>query len=135
MIGFIRTFRNPIRFLDTSVNLNFFSDRRLSTSPTLNINIHNNQPINLVQFGKSVKILHKYIVEHFNKCNVSEPEESSRFLICEAAKLGYKLSDFNNNLDTILSDLELNILQDYCVKRLERYPIQYIIGRIIFHYY
>lgn len=60
--------------------------------------------------------------------NVPDADDSSRYLLCSAANLGYRYSDFRQNMSKLLSKKELATFQAYIAKRLNREPIQYIIG-------
>lgn len=64
---------------------------------------------------------------------VPDADDSARYLLCSAANLGYKLSDFCSNLDRKLTNQELKIFKAHLAKRLDRTPVQYIIGNWDFH--
>jgi len=66
--------------------------------------------------------------KYLNAAGVPDADISARYLICEAAKLGYRLSDFNKNQQRELGSDEIKAMQEFCEKRIARVPVQYIIG-------
>jgi hypothetical protein len=54
----------------------------------------------------------------FYQAGVPEAESSSRFLLCDVANIGYKLSDFQRNLELVLSDSQISKLNDHVKRRI-----------------
>lgn len=65
---------------------------------------------------------------HLLSCGVVDPDISARYLVCDAANIGYRYSDFQNNFNKILSQKQIDVLLSHCEKRCNREPVQYIIG-------
>ena len=65
--------------------------------------------------------------------NVSEPEDSARYILAHVAQLGYKRSNFFANEDKILTDEQLRSFLYGLVKRIDRTPVQYILGNWDFY--
>lgn len=91
--------------------------------------------LSLIPLNKDITINQSYniIKDKFSKENVSEPESSARYLICDVTKIGYRMSDFNNNQDMKLNSTQLNQLNEFCFRRIKREPVQYIIGNWDFY--
>ena len=83
--------------------------------------------------GITVEATFKFLKTLFIEKNIQEPELSATYLISDVTKIGYKLSDFNNNLGKIISENEIGLLNDHVNKRLNRIPVQYIIGNWDFY--
>lgn len=64
---------------------------------------------------------------------VPEPDLSARTFLCDVTKIGYRLSDFNRNQGLILSTPQIQVLSEYCKLRIERVPVQYVIGNWDFY--
>lgn len=67
-------------------------------------------------------------VDIYRRNSIPEPEHSARFLLSAATNIGYKMSTFYANSAKILNEKELKDFDDYSRKRLNRVPVQYIIG-------
>jgi release factor glutamine methyltransferase len=66
--------------------------------------------------------------------NASDPEASARYLLCDVTNIGYRLSDFNMNLNTLyLTDEQVNKLNSHLQERIKHKPVQYIIGNWDFY--
>ena len=76
----------------------------------------------------TVKMAYDISLKCFSDSRVDEAEESARYLVCHAASLGYRLSDFISQENMIMSSESLHILYSLCQKRVLRMPIQYIVG-------
>ena len=91
--------------------------------------------LSLIPLNKDITINQSYkiIKDKFLIENVSEPESSARYLICDVAKIGYRMTDFNNNQNMKLNNIQLNQLNEFCFRRIKREPVQYIIGNWDFY--
>jgi release factor glutamine methyltransferase len=76
----------------------------------------------------TVKLAYKNLVSWFEMQKVREPDLSARYLLCGATKIGYRASDFEMNQNRNISKSEMLILKRFCLERMKRRPIQYIIG-------
>lgn len=90
-------------------------------------------PVNLLTFDSTtnINLLKAYnsASSYLGKWGVPEADISARMILCDITKIGYRISDFNNNLNIQLSSNQLNQLSEYCKLRSERQPLQYVIGR------
>jgi methylase of polypeptide subunit release factors len=64
-----------------------------------------------------------------------EAHLSARYFLSDVATLGYRQSDFYENLHIILDDKKLATLEDYYNRRVRKEPVQYIIGSWDFYGY
>lgn len=71
--------------------------------------------------------------EFLDVSGVSDSEASARFLVCDAATIGYRMSDFHRCQNQQMSPAQLEKLKDHCLRRLQRVPVQYIIGNWDFY--
>ena len=112
-----------------------FFCRNFINSLHLMKNKHQRRYLSLIPLNKDITINQSYniIKDKFSTENVSEPESSARYLICDVAKIGYRMSDFNNNHNMILNSIQLNQLNEFCFRRINREPVQYIIGNWDFY--
>jgi release factor glutamine methyltransferase len=76
----------------------------------------------------TVAELFKLSTSIYAEKNIQEPEYSSRFLLCDAGHFGYKLSDFRRHLNEKLPQKDFETFLSHHSKRLDRTPVQYIIG-------
>ena len=62
--------------------------------------------------------------------DVAEANLSARYLVCDAAQVGPRYSDFKSALDrnSQLSLSQMDQLKSHIHKRLARMPVQYILG-------
>lgn len=82
-------------------------------------------PPQLLPFSKAFEIANVYLAGH----DVPDAEISARYLICDVAKTGYRLSDFHRASEAEELSLEqLQQLSSHCVQRAQRMPVQYILG-------
>lgn len=88
-------------------------------------NLEESEPTVFKAYNKASQWLSSKGIEDF--------EDSSRHLICQAANLGTKYSDFTKNKHKKLTPNELLIFQNYCIQRSKSMPIQYIIGNWDFY--
>lgn len=65
--------------------------------------------------------------------NVSEPEDSVRYILAHVAQLGYTRSSFYANEDRTLTPEQLQSFLNGLVKRIDRTPVQYILGNWDFY--
>jgi release factor glutamine methyltransferase len=94
----------------------------------------NHEPLRLESDNRvTVKQAFIAVRSLFDQNNIPESEESARHLICHAATLGVRFSDFTKNLERVLNGQEIDRLQESCSKRLQRVPIQYIVGNWDFY--
>ena len=91
--------------------------------------------VNVITFAKESTVenafnnAQKWLLEK----NVYDSDESARHMLAEAAKLGYRRSDFNDNLKKVLSSEELELYAKFCQQRSLGVPVQYIIGNWDFY--
>jgi release factor glutamine methyltransferase len=77
---------------------------------------------------------YKLALKAFNSKQVSEPELSARYLICDSTNIGYKYSNFQDNLYLTLNNDQLMKLKSQLSKRIDlNMPVQYIIGNWDFY--
>jgi release factor glutamine methyltransferase len=71
-------------------------------------------------------------VRYLSKVGVPDAEDSARYLLCCAASLGYRYSDFTRALaeepTRTLSIQQANTLRAFLRQRATRVPVQYILG-------
>ena len=65
--------------------------------------------------------------------DVPEADISARIMLCDVTEIGYRMSDFNNNQDKIMTNMQLAQLSEYCRLRRNRTPLQYVIGNWDFY--
>lgn len=70
---------------------------------------------------------------YFESCGVDDSETSARYLISDAADIGYKYSDFQQHMNSKLSQAQITRLQSHCERRVNKEPVQYIIGNWDFY--
>jgi hypothetical protein len=75
---------------------------------------------------------YNYALKFLKKNNIPEAEDSSRYLICDITSIGYRYSDFNNNQNLILTKIQLDKYGEYLNMRINRIPVQYIIGFVYY---
>ncbi|KAK5644021.1 hypothetical protein RI129_007866 [Pyrocoelia pectoralis] len=79
--------------------------------------------------GNSCKKVNKVLMEWkniFRDNNISEPKESIEHIIAHV--LGSRsISSVYKNMEQILSPYQIERINEYCQKRMERLPVQYII--------
>ena len=76
-----------------------------------------------------IKQIHSISSSFLSQSNVSEPEDSARYIMSHVAELGYTRSNFYANEDKTLSPEQMQSVLHGLVKRIEsRTPVQYIIG-------
>ena len=76
----------------------------------------------------TIKDAYTSLQKIFTERNIPDAEPSARYLLCEVSNIGYRQSDFKKNFNFILNKEQLNNLNNYTSQRLDRVPIQYIIG-------
>ena len=59
---------------------------------------------------------------------IEDNEESARHLITHLTSIGYRLSDFNRELERPMTNQELIKYTEMCMDRAKHKPVQYIIG-------
>ena len=84
---------------------------------------------NLINLRQAYERAASYLEEN----DVPEADISARMMLCDVTKIGYRMSDFNNNQDKILSNVQLIELSEYCRLRKNRTPLQYVIGNWDFY--
>lgn len=62
------------------------------------------------------------------EAQIPDAELSARYLICHAAGIGFRYSDFQRSLSVILSTEQVELSKSYTSRRRLREPVQYIIG-------
>jgi release factor glutamine methyltransferase len=67
------------------------------------------------------------------KNSVEDATDSARHMLCHATGIGSKFSDFNRNLDRVMSTEEIFQYTRMCEERAQREPVQYIIGNWDFY--
>jgi len=76
-----------------------------------------------------IKQIYSISSSFLSQRNVSEPEDSARYIMSHVADLGYTRSNFYANEDKTLSPEQLQSVLHGLVKRIDsRTPVQYIIG-------
>jgi release factor glutamine methyltransferase len=68
-----------------------------------------------------------------NGNGIEDSEDSARHLLCHAASLGTKYTDFTNNLQKQILPEQLKSFSKYCTERSKRMPVQYIVGNWDFY--
>ena len=82
----------------------------------------------------SLKNAFETAIQTLREGNASDPEASARYLLCDVTKIGYRLSDFNKNLNTLyLTDEQIIQLNTHLNERIQHKPVQYIIGNWDFY--
>ena len=76
----------------------------------------------------TVKELYEEGMSSLRSSNVSEPEESSRYLLLDVLQLGYRHSTFLQSLEKPLSVSQVAQFRSHLSRRLRNEPVQYIIG-------
>ena len=71
---------------------------------------------------------YKFASDYFTRGGIPDAESSARFLVCDATKIGYRMSDFNRNRIKSISDTDRLTISSHIERRLKREPVQYIIG-------
>jgi release factor glutamine methyltransferase len=64
---------------------------------------------------------------------VPEPDISARILIADVTKIGYRMSDFDRHQELLLTEAQIRQLEKFCKMRVNRMPLQYIIGNWDFY--
>ena len=64
---------------------------------------------------------------------ITDPDESARYLVCKAANLGYRFSDYHTNKNKLITNKHLATFQNDCERRLKGEPIQYLLGNWDFY--
>jgi release factor glutamine methyltransferase len=92
-------------------------------------------PPDIISFAKDCTVNEAYnnAVHWFKHVGIEDSDESARHLICDAADLGYRFSDFRRNSLRILTTEQLTKYKDNCMERSKKVPIQYIIGNWDFY--
>jgi release factor glutamine methyltransferase len=67
------------------------------------------------------------------QAGVPEAENSARYLVCHAAEIGFKFSDFQRSQQTRLTQRQLLNFDSYIERRAGREPVQYIVGNWDFY--
>jgi release factor glutamine methyltransferase len=83
--------------------------------------------------GLSVRNAYKSVINILESNGITDSDSSALYLICDAAKIGYRRSDFNRNLDKVLLADQSKVLQSHINRRLSKEPVQYIIGNWDFY--
>jgi release factor glutamine methyltransferase len=83
----------------------------------------------------NVKLKEAYtnVASYLKENGVPESDISARMMVCDITKIGYRMSDFNNNQEIVLSQVQLTQLTEYCRLRKDRTPLQYVIGNWDFY--
>ena len=81
----------------------------------------------------NVRQLYSVASSILKEYNVSEPEDSARFLLSHVANLGYRRSEFYSNSNQKLNPQQLEQFRSSISKRIDRTPVQYIIGNWEFY--
>src|SRR5690606_18299874 len=76
----------------------------------------------------TVSEVYQQLQQTFEANNIPEPEPSARYLVSAAAHVGMRYSDFALALSKPLKPKNLETLKEMELKRLQRVPIQYIVG-------
>ena len=112
----------------------YVSKVKISASADRLFSSHTSGAQSILNFsGKTVHELYHEALNLFAKFGIPEPDYSSRYLICDAASIGYSYSDFSKNLNEILTVDEIDIFKCHVQERLLRKPVQYIIGNWDFY--
>ena len=111
------------------INLTSLSRRSLSTRDTVSYGrISWDGEVNV-----KLKEAYQNAASYLKDNGVPEPDISARMIVCDVTKIGYRMSDFNNNQDIVLSQSQLTQLTEYCQLRKDRTPLQYVIGNWDFY--
>jgi release factor glutamine methyltransferase len=62
------------------------------------------------------------------EAQIPDAELSARYLVCHAAGIGFRYSEFQRSLSDILSAEQVELSKSYIRRRRLREPVQYIIG-------
>lgn len=83
----------------------------------------------------SIKLKDAYLdaASYLDGNGVPEADISARMMLCDITKIGYRMSDFNNNQEIVLTAANLSQLSEYCRLRNNRTPLQYVIGNWDFY--
>lgn len=87
----------------------------------------------LAQGRTSLSEVHRQATEWLAARNVLDAEDSSRHLLAEATRIGSRYSDFQRNLNRLVTREEAKVFEDFCTKRAGHVPVQYIIGNWDFY--
>ena len=80
-----------------------------------------------------LKDAYRSIVAYLDENQVPESDISARTFLCDVTKIGYRLSDFNRHQDLQLTFAQIQTLTEFCKLRIERMPVQYVIGNWDFY--
>lgn len=81
---------------------------------------------------RSLRAAYEDAMNIFQKNKISEPESSARYILCEVTGIGYRYTDFQANLDDCrLNTTHEKMLEAMIEQRLEKMPVQYILGDIM----
>ena len=84
---------------------------------------------NVVKMREAYAIAASYLRDN----DVPEADISARMMLCDVTKIGYRMSDFNNNQNKVMTSMQLTQLSEYCRLRRNRTPLQYVIGNWDFY--
>ena len=84
--------------------------------------------LKFIQPGATVEGIYSEAVKMLAAGNVPEPEDSARLIISHIIGDGYRMSDFYRSRKYQFNSTQLLTLNSYLRERIERKPVQYIIG-------
>jgi release factor glutamine methyltransferase len=95
--------------------------------------IRNSMYGSIVSYPSNLEDAYTAGVSWLSQKGVEDAEDSARHLISHATSIGTRLSDFNNNQQRALNNFEVERFQSMCIKRADRWPVQYIVGNWDFY--
>lgn len=89
------------------------------------------------KYGHKFRQAYDAAKSYLDEMQVPSSAESARYLLCDVAGTGYRMSDFNKAMDAhskvSLSTEQMARLGSHCMLRARRMPVQYIIGNWDFY--
>jgi len=81
----------------------------------------------------TVKAAYASITAHLEACGVPEADIAARMFLCDVTRVGYRASDFARAQGLVLTADQLDTLTRYSQQRVDRVPVQYVIGNWDFY--
>lgn len=78
--------------------------------------------------SNTVRELYREGMSLLKESNISEPEESTRYLLLDVLQKGYRLSTLLANMDQPLTSSQTALFHSHLQRRLRSEPVQYILG-------
>ncbi|XP_077984992.1 MTRF1L release factor glutamine methyltransferase-like [Glandiceps talaboti] len=76
----------------------------------------------------TVKAALSYWTRSFKRNQIPEPDWSAKYIISHAIGEKQVLNKYTANFTKVLTEIQMNRIKELCEKRLQRMPVQYILG-------